>query len=124
MTRRTEILDLRRGDIVWINCDPSVGVEPRKTRTCIVVSNDIANHYGQAVTIVPTQTYTKERAGRGYMVDVRKPRSQLREARVANCSMIMTYDRGRVVRREGRISGEAISEIDRALLVHLGIAQP
>jgi len=124
MTRRTEILDLRRGDIVWINCDPSIGVEPRKTRTCIVVSNDIANRFGQAVTIVPTQAYTKERAGRGYMVDVRKPRSQLREARVANCSMIMTYDRARVVRREGRIGDEAVSEIDRALLVHLGIAQP
>jgi len=124
MTRESEILDLRRGDVVWINCDPSVGVEPRKTRTCIVVSNDIANRYGQAVTIVPTQAYTKERAGRAYMVDVRKPRSQLREARVANCSMIMTYDRKRVVRREGRLTSEAVSEIDRALLVHLGIAQP
>lgn len=124
MRRSPEAFDVRRGDVVWVNCDPSVGVEPRKTRTCIVVSNDIANRYGQAITIVPTQAYSKDRAGRAYMVDLRKPRSPLREARVANCSMIMTYDRGRIVRREGRITEVAMSEVDRAVLVHLGITQP
>lgn len=124
MRRSSEPFDVRRGDVVWVNCDPSVGVEPRKTRTCIVVSNDIANRYGQAITIVPTQAYSKARAGRAYMVDLRKPRSPLREARVANCSMIMTYDRGRIVRREGRITEVAMSEVDRAVLVHLGITQP
>jgi mRNA interferase MazF len=113
--------DIRRGDIVWVNCDPSVGVEPRKIRTCVVVSNDIANRYGQAITIVPTQAYTKERAGRAYMVDLRRPRSPLREARVANCSMIMTYDRSRIVRVEARLSEAAIAEIERALRVHLDL---
>ena len=95
--KRREPIEFRRGDVLWIQCDPSVGVEPRKTRTCVVVSNDLANRYGQAVTVVPTQTYTAERAARAYMVDLRKPRSTLTEARVANTSMIMTYDRGRVV---------------------------
>jgi mRNA interferase MazF len=119
MTRRAPADDVRRGDIVWVNCDPSVGVEPRKTRTCVVVSNDIANRYGQAITIVPTQAYTKERAERAYMVDLRRPRSALREARVANCSMIMTYDRSRIVRVESGLSTATVAEIDRALRVHL-----
>ena len=114
--------DIRRGDIVWINCDPSVGVEPKKTRTCVVVSNDIANRYGQSITVVPTQAFTKERAQRAYMVDLRRPRSPLREARVANCSMIMTYDRSRVVRSEGPATAAAMSDVDRALSVHLGLA--
>ncbi len=121
MSRSPPDFDIRRGDVVWINCDPSVGVEPRKTRSCIVVSNDIANRYGQAITIVPTQAYTKERGSREYMVDLRRPRSPLKDARVANCSMIMTYDRSRVVRVDGTASAPAIAEIDRALLVHLGI---
>lgn len=122
MTRETPSDVVRRGDIVWINCDPSVGVEPRKTRTCVVVSNDIANRYGQAITIVPTQAYTKERAGRAYVVDLRRPRSALRAARVANCSMVMTYDRSRIVRVEGAVSAAAIADVDQALLVHLGLA--
>ncbi len=122
MTHESASDVVRRGDIVWINCDPSVGVEPRKTRTCVVVSNDIANRYGQAITIVPTQAYTKERAGRAYVVDLRRPRSSLRAARVANCSMVMTYDRSRIVRVEGALSAAAIADVDQALLVHLGLA--
>lgn len=116
-----EAVEVRRGDILWIQCDPSVGVEPRKTRTCIVVSNDVANRYGQAVTVVPTQTYTSDRAARAYMVDLRPPRSTLKDARVANASMIMTYDRERVVRRAGRIAPETQRALDQALGMHLGL---
>ena len=117
-----EPVEFQRGDILWIQCDPSVGVEPRKTRTCIVVSNDVANRYGQAVTVVPTQTYTSDRAARAYMVDLRPPRSTLRDARVANASMIMTYDRERAVRRAGRIAPETQRALDQALRMHLGFA--
>src|SRR5438132_8474143 len=100
---KREPVEVRRGDIVWIQCDPSVGVEPRKTRTCVVVSNDVANRFGQAVTVVPTQRHTAERAARAYMVDLRRPRSSLDEARVANASMVMTYDKARVVARAGKL---------------------
>lgn len=110
-----------RGDIVWLNCDPSIGAEPRKTRTCVVISNDVANRYGQTVTVIPTQRFTKERAGRAYMVDLRRPRSTMKDARVANCSMVMTYDRSRVVAQVGRIHQDALSSIERALLLHLGM---
>lgn len=120
-TERAAELVLRRGDLVWVNCDPSVGAEPRKTRTCVVVSNDLANRYGQAITVVPTQAHTKERAERAYMVDLRRPRSPLKDPRVANCSMIMTYDRSRAVRAEGRVAPETLAAIDRALAVHLAL---
>ena len=99
-----------------------MGVEPRKTRTCVVVSNDIANRYGQAVTVVPTQAHTAERAARAYMVDLRKPRSTLADARVANASMVMPYDRERVISRAGRVSVETQPALDRALAMHLALA--
>jgi len=121
---KRETVDVRRGDVLWVQCDPSVGVEPRKVRTCVVVSNDVANRYGAAITIVPTQTYTAERARREYVVDLRKPRSTLDHERVANASMAMTYDRGRIVRRAGRVSPEAQRELDRALAIHLGLRLP
>ena len=120
--KKREPVEFRRGDILWIQCEPSVGVEPRKIRTCVVVSNDIANRFGKALTVVPTQAYTAERAARAYMVDLRHPRSTLTEARVANASMIMTYDRARVVRREGRLSTAAQHDLDLALSMHLGLA--
>ena len=121
--KKIDPIEYRRGDILWVRCDPSLGVEPRKTRTCVVVSNDVANQFGQAVTVVPTQAYTAERASRAYMVDLRNPRSTIADARVANASMIMTYDRARVVRRAGSLSPEGITDLDRALLLHLGILE-
>ena len=121
MKRATEPLEVRRGDILWICCDPSVGVEPKKTRTCVVISNDIANRYGQTVTVVPTQRYSAERAARAYMVDLRKPRSSLIDARVANASMVMTYDRGRLASRAGRVSPDAMKALGAALAMHLGL---
>lgn len=114
-------VEFRRGDLVWLNCDPSVGAEPRKIRTCVVVSNDVANEFGSTLTVVPTQQFTKERAERGYMVDLRKPRSTMKAPRVANCSMIMTYDRSRIVGKEGRVMRDTLDRINRALLLHLGI---
>ena len=120
--KRREAIDVRRGDVVWVQCDPLVGVEPRKTRTCVVVSNDVANHFGHAITVVPTQGHTTERAARAYMVDLRKPRSNLAEARVANASMVMTYDRKRVVNRAGRIAPDTQRSLDRALAMHLGLS--
>ena len=111
-----------RGDILWICCDPSVGAEPRKTRTCIVVSNDIANRFGQAITVIPTQAYSAERAERAYMTDLRQPRSTLAEDRVANASMVMTYDRTRVATRAGKVTPQTLKAIDRTLAMHLALA--
>jgi mRNA-degrading endonuclease toxin of MazEF toxin-antitoxin module len=55
------------------------------------------------------------------MVDLRKPRSDLKGARVANASMIMTYDRRRVIKRAGRITRETQDALDQALRIHLGL---
>lgn len=121
MAKKGEPVEFRRGDVLWIQCEPSVGVEPRKLRTCVVVSNDLANRYGQALTVVPTQAYTSECAERDYIVDLRTPRSTLNKPRVANASMVMTYDRCRVVKRAGRITPETQQAIDRALGIHLGL---
>lgn len=119
----SEPLRIRRGDVLWINCDPSVGVEPRKIRTCVVASNDVANEFGAAITVIPTQEWSKERADRAYMVDLRAPRSTMDEPRVANAAMIMTYDRRRVVSRAGKLHAQAMEALDAALKLHLGIEE-
>ncbi len=118
-----ELIEPRRGDILWIDCDPSVGAEPQKVRTCVVVSNDVANRFGATLTVVPTLGYTADRAARPFMVDLRRPRSTMTQARLANASQVSTYDRRRITSRAGRISTDALKALDRALSVHLGLAQ-
>jgi mRNA interferase MazF len=116
--------EFRRGDILWIDCDPSVGAEPRKTRTCVVVSNDLANRFAGTVTVVPTLAYTAERATRPFIVDLRRPRSTMEPGRVANASFVATYDRARVRSRAGRVSVDSMKAIDRAIAVHLALDPP
>jgi mRNA-degrading endonuclease toxin of MazEF toxin-antitoxin module len=57
------------------------------------------------------------------MVDLRPPRSTLEDPRVANASMIMTYDRSRVVAHAGRLSDVALQALDAALALHLALGQ-
>jgi mRNA interferase MazF len=115
----TELAQIRRGDVVWVKCEPSLGAEPTKTRTCVVISNDIANQFGQVIALIPTQRYTRERADRAYMVDLRSPRSTLKEERVANASMITSWDKARVRKIAGRVTPESLKRIEEAIRVHL-----
>jgi len=79
--KTSDRVEFQRGDVIWVCDDLSVGFEPCKTRTCVVVSNDIANRFAGAITVVPTRVHTPERAAREYVVDLRKPRSTLEAAR-------------------------------------------
>ena len=43
----------KRGDIYWVDLDPTVGVETKKTRPALVLSNDIANEVSHILMIGP-----------------------------------------------------------------------
>ncbi|HTB19082.1 MAG TPA: type II toxin-antitoxin system PemK/MazF family toxin [Bryobacteraceae bacterium] len=43
----------RRGEIWWVNLDPTVGAEIKKTRPCVVISNSVVNQHRRTVVIVP-----------------------------------------------------------------------
>ena len=43
----------KRGEVYWVDLEPSVGGETKKIRPCLIVSNDIGNEVSNVVTIAP-----------------------------------------------------------------------
>ena len=50
----------RRGEIWWVQLDPTQGSEIRKTRPCVVLSSDIVNAHRRTVVVVPLSTAPNE----------------------------------------------------------------
>ena len=51
---------MKRGEVWWVNFDPSIGGEIRKKRPAIIVSNDAANKYLNRVQVVSLTSKTEE----------------------------------------------------------------
>lgn len=43
----------KRGDVYWVNLDPTIGAEIKKTRPCVVISPDAANKGGPLIIVAP-----------------------------------------------------------------------
>ena len=49
---------MKRGDVWWVEFDPSVGSEIRKTRPAVIVSNNAANRNLLRVVVIPLSSNT------------------------------------------------------------------
>lgn len=50
---------IKRGDIWWISLDPSQGAEIKKTRPCLVLTNDILNRLRKTIVVIPLSSAAK-----------------------------------------------------------------
>jgi len=44
---------MKQGEVFLVNLDPTIGAEIKKTRPCVIVSNNMINQYRQVVVVVP-----------------------------------------------------------------------
>jgi mRNA interferase MazF len=115
---------MRRGEIVSVSFDPAQGSEAAKTRPAVVVSNDAANatatRIGRGViTVVPVTSNVT----RIYPFQVLLPARQtgLPRDSKAQAEQIRSVAVARVGERLGQLPAALITEIDRALRVHLSL---
>ncbi|MBI5298753.1 MAG: type II toxin-antitoxin system PemK/MazF family toxin [Deltaproteobacteria bacterium] len=110
----------KRGDIYWINLDPTIGTEIKKSRPCLVISNDIANVRYQQVTVLPLTSKNVKHV-EPFQVFIGKKESGLGKDSKALAEQIRTVSKLRLVRPAGIISAETLSQIDNAIRIHLAL---
>lgn len=113
---------IRRGEIYWVNVDPTIGSEIKKLRPALVVSNNMANQYSSLVTILPITSNTNNVYP--FEVLLKKDLSGLKKDSVIKANQIRTIDKSRI---SGSIVGQVMSEdiiqqIDQAIKIHLALS--
>lgn len=109
-----------RGEIYWVNLDPTVGSEIAKTRPCLVISNDIGNRFSSRVTVAP---FTSGGLDRIYPYEVRVAAGEggLAEASKVTLDNIRSVDKRRLGRYIGVLSATSMQAVNRAIRVSLAV---
>lgn len=51
---------IKRGEIYWVNLDPTIGSEIKKTRPAVIISNDAQNMVRKRVIVAPATSVIKK----------------------------------------------------------------
>ena len=110
----------RRGEIYWVDLDPTVGSEIAKTRPCLVVSNDVGNQYSERVIIAPV---TSGSVSRVYPFEVLIPAGQggVRTTSKVALDQIRTVDKQRLGRWVGMLPPGLMQAVDQAIRLSLDV---
>lgn len=107
---------MKRGEIWWVNLDPTIGSEIQKRRPCVIVSNDASNRAQSRVQVAPmtsaqpTRIYPWE-AGIAFNGRASK----------ALADQIRTVSKQRLVSLVGTASKSEASALDDALRFQLAL---
>ena len=106
---------MKRGEVWWVNFEPSVGGEIRKQRPAVIISNDAANRYLNRVQVVPLTS----KVGRVYPSEAVVTLNDRPNKAMAD--QLTTVSKRRLMNRAGVLDQDDMQKVERAVKVQLGL---
>ena len=100
---------MNRGDIYWVDLNPTQGSEINKLRPCVLVGATPINQARHTVVVVPLSTSAKTRPPLTISV------SCLNKPVTAICDQIRTVDKSRLRNQAGSLSKKEMSLLEEGL---------
>ena len=114
-TRCRKTWPMKRGEVWWVEFDPGVGSEIRKTRPAVIVSNDAANRHLARVVVVPITSNTGRQYPGEALITVAGQSSK------AMADQIMAADKTRLKTQLDTLSKADLLAVEDAIKLHLAL---